>query len=581
MSSEYHFDDYMSRARERLEEGNTDTAMDWVNQALSLRKHLDGEAIARAYQLKAQILIAEEEYTEAEEALQQSLDLFRRNADGRVLLGELMLLDGRHEGAASAFESALEISPQNVHARSLLIFCYGQLGKIDQARECFEKCVELEPELADSYCHMGIWLFLEGKPEAGDLFQKALSRNPVLSGPHYYLGRMKASEGDVGAAQDELRKELELNPANSLAELQLVGAYLLSVPWAEAVKLFDEHFPPEAFCEIPALMGCRFHFNYELLDEKFSSFIQAVKQELPQTPQNVFHLAKIYRCKSLFGEAAEQLKEVMEADNSFRPAYGELAEIYRIQDEHRRACDVLEEAVALFEDSEAHCDLAKALLASGRYSEAEEKVRTALSLGAQQAEPHCLLGAILADRASRAPGSHHLMEEATASLLRALEIDPHHTTARTYLMHVAFQGGKYDECVDLADKTLKENPEDRLALSYSGRCFHAVGNLAAAEQRFVRLLQLYPDDGATRGMLAEVYCAQERFKEAAEELEQAIAIPGRRPQPELFLRLGEIYLANLDEPAKAREHVVRFLQSAPPGHPDVDRAKELLGRIKL
>jgi hypothetical protein len=28
---------------------------------------------------------------------------------------------------------------------------------------------------------------------------------------------------------------------------------------------------------------------------------------------------------------------------------------------------------------------------------------------------------------------------------------------------------------------------------------------------------------------------------------------------------------------KAREHLLRFLQTAPPGHPDFDRAKEILG----
>jgi len=580
MTGVYQFDDYMTSAREALEDGNTDSAADRVNQAISLSKHLEEEAIAQALHLKARILIAEEEYSEAEEALQKSLDKFWRNMEGHVLLGELMLLDGRHEAAVSVLEAALEIAPQNVHARCLLILSYCELGKHDLAKECFNRCVELEPELGDSYYHMGICFFREGKAEARELFERALSKNPFLSGPHYYLGRMKVTQGDLAAAKRELRKELELNPANSLAELEVVRAYLLDLPWGEAVELFEEHFPPEVFCEIPALKHCHFHFNFELLNEKFLSFIQAVKRELPQTPENLFRVAKIYRSKSLFGEAVEHLKKAIEADKGFRPAYGELAELYRIQDELARACEVLEEATVMFEDAEAYCDLARTLLSCGRYGQAEQAVRKAVSLGPDLADGHYLLGAILADRASRTGDSERLMQEARDSLANAFHIDPSHHGARAYLMHIAFQDGKYEECFELAEKSLNENPEDRLALSYSGRCFHAMGKLAPAEERLVKLIELDPDDRAARGALAEIYRDQGKFKEAAEELEHAIDVPGKAPLPQFLLRLGEIYLAELNEPVKAREHFLRFLQTTPPGHPDFERAKDLLGKIK-
>ncbi len=577
MSGVYQFDDYIASAREALEEGSTDEAMEWVNQALSLSKHLEDEAIAQALHLKAQVLIAEEEYSEAEEALQRSLDMFRRNTEGHVLLGELMLLDGRHEAAASAFELAVEIAPENVHAGSLLIFCYDQLGKHDLAKKRFDKCIELGPDLADSYYHMGICFFREGNPEAKELFEKALSRNPVLSGPHYYLGRMKLAEGDLAAAEAELRTELELNPANSLAELELIRADFLGSPWKEGLELFDKHFPPEDFWDIPALSGCRFHFNYELLNEKFRSFIRAVKTEIPQTPENLFKMARVYRRKSLLGEAVELLKNLIETDKSFRPAYRELAKLYEIQDERGRGCEALEEAAAIFEDAEAYGDLGKAFLSCGRYDDAEEAARKAVSLGPDHAEPHYLLGAILAEKAARPAAPKGLTEEARASLLKALEIDPQSRAARAYLMHLAFGGEKYDECFELAERTLKENPEDRLALSYSGRCFHAVGDFALAEERLTKLLELYPDDQASRGALAEVYRAQRKFKEAVRELEQGIAIPARHPPADFLFRLGQIYLLDLNEPARAQEYLVRFLQAVPPGHPNFDRAKQLLG----
>jgi tetratricopeptide (TPR) repeat protein len=579
MGGPYQFEDYMTSARDALREGNTDVAMDWVDQALSLSKHTDEEGIARAHLLKAKILAAEEEYAEAEATLQKSLDMFWRSAEAHVLLGELLLLDGRKEEAASALESALEVSPENADAISLLIFSYGQLERFDLAKRCFDRCGEVAPELAESFYHMGVCLFREGEEGAKELFEKALSRNPVLSGPHYYLARKKIDEGDFPGAEDELTKELELNPANSLAELQLVRSYLLRVEWQEAVELFDGDFPEEVFCDIPALKSCHFHFNYEVFEEKFRPFIQNLMKELPQTPQNLFHVAKIHRYKSLYGEALEFLKKVIESEKEFREAYTEMADLYRVQDEMGWACEVLEEAAALFGDGEAYCKLGRGLIGCGRFSEAEEVIRRAVSLRPEGPEGHYLLGAVLAETASRGSNAEDRMQEAKTSLRRALDLDPGYAEARRYLMYVAHASKEFAECIALAEKALNENAEDPLALSYAGRAYHAMGDPARAEERFSRLVELFPDDQKARSMLAEVYRDQEKFKEAAEELEQAIAVPGRRPAAELFLQLGEVYLFGLSERSKGREYLVRFLQAAPPGHPDADRAKDLLNTI--
>ncbi len=203
-----------------------------------------------------------------------------------------------------------------------------------------------------------------------------------------------------------------------------------------------------------------------------------------------------------------------------------------------------------------------------------------MSLGPDLAEPHYLLGAILADTAPRRPTPHDAMREARTCLRKALELDPNYAPAKSYLMHVAFQGKDYAECIQIAEKALNDDPEDRLALSYSGRSFHATGDLPRAQEQFLRLIDLHPEDQAARAMLADVYRAQRRFTEAADELEQAITVPGRRPPSNLLFQLGEIYLLHLNEPTKARQHLIYFLQTAPPGHPDFDRAKDLLTQIK-
>lgn len=577
MNTLEQFEEDLSRAREALEQGDTTVASECVERILSVRKQLDEEHVARATQLQARILIGEEEYEEAEEVLQNSLELLPHAAEGHVLLAELMLLEDRLDEAAAALQSALEVSPEDTHALSLLVFCHARSGNNASAQGCFDRCLQLDSERSDVYHHMGVCCLFRGGSDAKSLFEKAIAKNSVLSGPHYYLGTMETAAGDFAAAEEHLRKELELNPANSLAEFQLIRLYLLRAPWPEAVALFDAHFPPELFCDIPILASCRFHFNYDVLNTRFDSFVDAVLQQLPQTPENLFHIAKIYRLKSLFGDAVEVLKKIFEADRFFRPVYTELADLYRVQDELSRACEILEEPVKLFGDAESLCALARMLFQCGRYTEAEQAIRKAVSLGPDLAEPHYLLGAVLAEFASRRSGSEALLEEAEKSLKKALGIDPHHKPSRTYLMHVTLQQEKHPECLELARRVLADDPQDRAALSYAGRCYRATGELALAEDHLVRLVEHYPDDPSGRALLAEVYETQRKFDEAAEQLEQAVTVPGRRPQPDLLFRIAEIYLLHLNEPAKAREHLLRFLQTAPPGHPDFDRAKEILG----
>lgn len=570
------FQEHLSKARDALEQGDTIVAAESVERALSMKKQLDEERIAEATQLQARICIADEEYEEAEELLRNSLGLGSGRAEGRVLLGELMLLEDRLDEATELLRSALEISPENRDALCLLIFCHAKCGDHDSAHDCFSRCVQLDSERADAYHHMGICCLCEAVSDARTHFEKAIASDPVLSGPHYYLGAMALSEDDLRFAEEHLRRELELNPANSLAELQLIRLYLLRAPWPEAVSLFDAHYPPELFCDIPVLKRCRFHFNYDVLDERFQPFLNAVLKELPQTPENLFHVAKIYRLKSLFGDAVEVLKKILEADRLFRPAYAELADLYRAQDELSRACALLEEGVQLFGDAESLCAFARMLFQSGRFTEAEEAARKAVSLGPDLAEPHYLLGAVLAEFATRRSGSEAAFEEAEASLKQALAIDPNHEPSRAYLMHVTLQREKYPECLELARETLAGNPQDRAALSYAGRCYQATGDLASAEEHFVKLTEHHPENLSGRELLADVYSARGKFKQAAEELEQAIAIAGRNPQPSLLFRLGETYLLHLNEPAKARDVLIRFLQTAPPGHPDFDRAREFL-----
>jgi tetratricopeptide (TPR) repeat protein len=71
-------------------------------------------------------------------------------------------------------------------------------------------------------------LYERGQPEAARAaFTQAARAHPEMALPHLYLGRIARSEGDFGAAGNELKTAIELEPQNTMA-LDELGAFFLA-----------------------------------------------------------------------------------------------------------------------------------------------------------------------------------------------------------------------------------------------------------------------------------------------------------------------------------------------------------------
>jgi tetratricopeptide (TPR) repeat protein len=71
-------------------------------------------------------------------------------------------------------------------------------------------------------------LYERGQPEAARAaFTQAARAHPTLALPHLYLGRIARSDGDFGAAGNELKTAIQLEPQNTAA-LNELGAFFLA-----------------------------------------------------------------------------------------------------------------------------------------------------------------------------------------------------------------------------------------------------------------------------------------------------------------------------------------------------------------
>ena len=238
--------------------------------------------------------------------------------------------------ACAALEAALKVTPGDTNA--LLYLGKAQLQKREYrvAQRTFEKLVELKPKdpevLYDlSLTHMklmlesvnrlgeaapGSYLFslllaqdAEARNDDETAIQKyrealALRGKEVVVGVHYALGSVYAKVGKYGEAAEEFKKELQINPNDSLALWKLGELGLRSDPqgvrgYLERAVILNPDLPQAALAygRLLARVG-----ETEKAVEQF----QRVVQLAPEEDAVHYHLAKAYR---LLGQAEQAQAE--------------------------------------------------------------------------------------------------------------------------------------------------------------------------------------------------------------------------------------------------------------------------------
>jgi len=115
------------------------------------------------------------------------------------------------------------------------VFC-----TIDEALQELDRLDQGATPRAESLKLRGsIYLQQKKWTDADASFQKALAASPSDAQLHLWMGRTKMELHDYNAAANELRRSLELAPANSEALRELVGVYYLSGQYQQTISTLD------------------------------------------------------------------------------------------------------------------------------------------------------------------------------------------------------------------------------------------------------------------------------------------------------------------------------------------------------
>jgi tetratricopeptide (TPR) repeat protein len=235
----------MGEALERS--GKRSQAIEQYRAALAVAPKNDAIlfALARA-------LLADQQLAAAESSFRELLALKPESAPAQLGLAETLLSERKTAEAVDLFRDYLLKSPDDRHARFERAAALQDLNRSDESLaelDQLDRLAAASPSAESLTLRGSIYLQQKKWSDAAADFDKALAASPADAQLHLWMGHTKMELHDYAAAEKELRRALELAPANFDALRELVSVYYLSAQYEATVSALDllaQHETPGA-----------------------------------------------------------------------------------------------------------------------------------------------------------------------------------------------------------------------------------------------------------------------------------------------------------------------------------------------
>jgi tetratricopeptide (TPR) repeat protein len=479
------------------------------------------------------------------EAFAPARDYVRQRPDdplGHVLLGMVYRGQGDYAKAAPELEIGVAKAPDDFEARYQLGFVLSKLGKLEEALSQLRKAVELHPgdksaefQLAAVLRALGQTqeanktveqvrktsdaelrksrltsdgikandLLQAGKPaEAAQVYRDMLEENPDSAWTAYNLALALEATHDTKAAEDALRRGINIDP--KLAKIR-----------AELGQL-------------------------ELTDGDMDSAQKSLQSALDLDPQLVDargNLAMIYARKGDLTTAEKLLRQALEDDPQYKEGHLNLGLILAQQGKISGAGQELDKAVALApHDPNTLSTVGKAKAQMGKMSEGVALLRKVVELRPDLAAAHLDLALALADSydlpgalletgeavrlAPQSGVAHFYRGRVLYDLGRTAEAQPDFETAtqlvpqmpepRYFLALVDKQEGKFPLAAALLEETVKLQPRNVMAWYLLGQCYEQQSETGKAVAAWRQAIAIDPNFSQALFGLAHALRATDR-----------------------------------------------------------------------
>jgi len=492
-----------------------------------------GSGLEVAQQARAaQAALVAGDYAAASSHAELAAKAAPQNADLWFLFGYAARLAGRYQASADAFQRGLALRPASIQGLAGLAQTYAKMGRNEDARRLLLQVIATNPNSANELQLAGE-LFLSSDPQhALDLLKRAEAHSPA---PRTELLMARAYQ--LLNRPDEANQSLERARSRAPHDsdvLRAVAAY-----YRENRK-YD--LALSALRQVTAKTAdywAELAYTYQLAGKKSEAadaYVQAANAAPGEigyqlgAAEALLNVGKIQPASELLGRA-----ETLNADHyRLHAIRGRLASLQDRPDdavrEYQTAIAHLPEAVpegALY-PVELHVNLAE------MYKDSENPAASAEQIGLAAAEiknieagnadkPEFLrLRAAIESASDDQPAAEKDLKE-------ALSLDSGNVALILNYANLLWKMQRRDESLKLFHQALELDPDNRSALSSLGFLSRETDSPKAAEQYFLRLVELYPNDHVPYLALGDLYTSEKLFPLAQSNYQKAYSLAPKKP----------------------------------------------------
>jgi tetratricopeptide (TPR) repeat protein len=428
------------------------------------------------------------EYAKAEPELEIGSARAPDDFEAHYQLGFVLAKLGKPSQALPQLRKAVALNPGDKSAQFQLAAALRALGQNEEAQKIVEQFrkttdVEFRNSQLTSDGIKANDLLQAGKPaEAAQIYGHMLEENPTSAWTAYNLALALEAMHDQKAAEDALRKGIDIDP--KLAKIRAELGQL---------KLADGDM------------------------ESAQQWLQSALDLEPQLVDARGNLAMIYARKGDLATAGKLLHQALEDDPQYKEGHLNLGLILAQQGKVTDAEQELDKAVALApEDPDTLSTVGKAKAQMGKMSEGIALLRKVVELRPDLAAAHLDLAIALADS--------YDLPEALAETSEAVRLAPESGVVHFYRGRVLYDLGRMSEARPEFENALKfvpQMPEPRYFLALIEK---QAGNLPAAATLLEETVKLQPRNVMAWYLLGQCFEQQSETEKAVAAWRQAIAL---------------------------------------------------------
>ena len=460
---------------------------------------------------------------------------------------------GDRHGAMTLALQLLQQNPKFVPAMKLKAMLLEEDGQSSEAGALYEEALKLAPNDPDLLLKAGIYkLAIGDREKALKLLQHCARILPADGDAQYYLAQAYHLNGQNDLALSAIRKSLKAEPDNP-AIWQKYGELLCGsgdcaegLRWLQKARHSDASLPRIDY-DIAAT-------NFKLMD--FSGAAEYGKRAVEANPKDATALQLLATADLKLGHWQEaktafaQLRTIKADDPEILLGLGQCEVELK---NYETAVETLQSVLRVDPTRLlAHFYLSRAFAGMGRTAEAQHEA----ALHQLMMERVTFVPAIETEKRESPikPEAQKLLTEHQEEKARRLYLEHFKGTSATAADAYVFIGklylfmGKTEDGLRCLHHALKIQPSVRGAHTYEGLLELKLGDLSRAENEFKAELSIDPSSQMAMAEIGEVRYRQERWADAAEQLEKS-----KTMTPELlymlcdsYFRLGKVEIADLN-----------------------------------